>query len=121
MADKRNCPLLAADAICVRTHVDTSKKQILLITRKKEPFIGCYALPGGHVDYGEDPSECVIRELAEETSLLGRNPRLYTVRGKPDRDVRYHVVSIVYWVDIDNNVEPQAADDAASAQFVDVD
>lgn len=67
MAEERHCPKLATDAICIRTNAETGKKQILLITRKKNPSIGCYALPGGHVDYGEDPLDCVIRELREET------------------------------------------------------
>ncbi|EGR27070.1 nudix hydrolase, putative [Ichthyophthirius multifiliis] len=83
--------------------------------------MGCFALPGGHVEYGEDPQICVLRELEEECQIVGNNPKLYDVRGKPDRDVRYHVVSIIYWVEIDNNSEPKAADDAASASFYDID
>ncbi|KAL4446628.1 hypothetical protein ABPG74_005566 [Tetrahymena malaccensis] len=121
MAEQRNCPKLAADAICIKTNKQTNKKQILLITRKKNPSIGCFALPGGHVEYGEDPQECVVRELEEETSIQGKNARLFTVRGKPNRDPRYHVVTIVYWVDISDDAEPKAGDDAATATFYDID
>ena len=98
MADQRHCPKLASDAICIKTNLQTLKKQILLITRKKNPHQGSFALPGGHVDYGEDPQVCVLRELQEETGIIGKQPKLYDVRGKPDRDCRYHVVSIIYWV-----------------------
>lgn len=121
MAELRNCPKLATDAICIRTNPQTQKKEMLLITRKKNPSIGCFALPGGHVEYGEDPLECVVRELEEETGIKGRNAKLYSVRGKPDRDPRYHVVSIIYWVEIDDNVIPIGADDAATAAFYEVD
>ena len=83
--------------------------------------MNCFALPGGHVEYGEDPEECVVRELIEETTIKGSNPRLFTVRGKPDRDPRYHVVTIAYWVDVDPAAEPKGGDDAATAEFYDVD
>lgn len=55
---KRNCPLLAADAIAIKNN-----KFLLLITRGHEPCKGTFALPGGHVEYGEDPKISVIREL----------------------------------------------------------
>ena len=102
-------PRVAADAIVVRkgqvansgddsADTQTSGTQIMLITRKKATFQGCLAFPGGHVDYDEDPDEAVIRELKEECDVDGSNPILVTVRGKPGRDPRYHVISIVYLV-----------------------
>ena len=72
----------------------------MLITRKKEPFHGCYAFPGGHIDYGEDPVESCIRELKEECGIDGSKPELVDVRGKPDRDPRYHMISIFYIVEV---------------------
>ena len=98
---KRNCPLLAADAIALRK--SEKGHDILLITRGHPPQIGCLAFPGGHVEYGEDPAVGVLRELKEECNLDGKNARLFDVRGKPGRDARYHIVSIIYWVDIDPN------------------
>ena len=46
---------------------------ILMIKRGKDPFKNCYALPGGFVDYNEDPQESCLRELKEECNLDGRN------------------------------------------------
>lgn len=46
-------PNLTVDAIVTRKN--NSGHEILLITRGRDPFKGCYAFPGGFVDYGEDP------------------------------------------------------------------
>ena len=89
----------------------------MLITRLKATFQGCLAYPGGHVDYDEDPEVSVIRELKEECNVDGKNPKLVCVRGKPGRDPRYHVISIVYLVEVDANATPEAQDDAASAAW----
>ena len=74
---------------------------ILLITRANDPFKGKFAFPGGFVDYGEDPEMACIRELLEECSIEGTDPKLVCVAGEPSRDPRKHIVSIVYHLDVD--------------------
>ncbi len=95
---------------------------VLLIRRGGEPFAGSWALPGGFVDYGENPDAAVRREIAEETGL--RNPRFVQFRsyGDPGRDPRGHTVSIVYLAELRGTVPPVAAgDDAAEAAWFDLD
>ena len=91
----------------------------MLITRLKKTFQGCLAFPGGHVDYDEDPEVAVVRELKEECNVDGSKPQLVCVRGKPGRDPRYHVIAIVYLVEVDASAVPKAMDDAASAAWYD--
>ena len=75
----------------------------MLINRKNDPFKGSLALPGGFVDYGEDPGEAALRELKEECNLKGHSANFITVRGHPKRDPRKHIVSLVYQIDIANS------------------
>ena len=102
-------PALAVDAAVRRGD------QVLLIQRGNEPWKGAWALPGGFVDYGEDPTDAVLRELQEETGLNGRIIRLLDAKGDPNRDPRKHIVSIVYLIEAEG--EPVGGDDAADARF----
>jgi 8-oxo-dGTP diphosphatase len=45
--------------------------QICLLKRisSKDHGDGCWSLPGGHVEIGEDPKESAVREVLEETGL----------------------------------------------------
>lgn len=63
-----------------------------------------WILPGGGVDFGEDPAAAVIRELAEECGLRGTVERLLDVHSRlfdhadgPDPE-RLHAVRILYRV-----------------------
>ncbi len=58
-------PTLGALAVCVRAG------QLLLVQRSKEPDLGYWGFPGGHVEFGESMAEAAVRELHEETGLTG--------------------------------------------------
>ncbi len=117
-------PSLTVDAIVTKPNLNLSEgksaHKILLITRGRPPFLGCYAFPGGFVDYGEDPKHAVVRELKEECQIEGVEPELITVSGAADRDPRKHVVTIAYHVQVDPNHEIKAGDDAATALWYDL-
>jgi len=44
--------------------------KILLVKRGSKPCAGCWAVPGGRVEYGEPLAEAVKRELLEETNVV---------------------------------------------------
>lgn len=72
---------------------------LFLIKRKRDPFKGSWALPGGfHVTLRESLEEAAVREIREETSLIVKveDLRLVCVHSKPDRDPRGHVIDHVY-------------------------
>lgn len=47
--------------------------KILLV---KHPGKDFYTFPGGHLDYGEDPEECIVREIEEELGIHATINRL---------------------------------------------
>ncbi|PIR54955.1 hypothetical protein COU74_04425 [Candidatus Peregrinibacteria bacterium CG10_big_fil_rev_8_21_14_0_10_36_19] len=51
--------------------VDPVRTGVLLVRRAVEPFVGSWVLPGGHIEPGETPSSSCIRELFEETGVIG--------------------------------------------------
>ena len=110
-------PSLTTDNLVIRKHKDDKYHDILLVTRGHDPFGGYLALPGGFVEYGEDPKNGCLRELKEETNLDGFDIELLTVRGDPKRDPRKHVVTIAYVVNVKEDAEPMGGDDAKDAKF----
>jgi len=47
----------------------TKGQEVLLLRRKNVHGAGTWSTPGGHLDFGESPAECAIRETREETGL----------------------------------------------------
>jgi 8-oxo-dGTP diphosphatase len=102
---------------------------VLLIRRGDYPCRGQWALPGGFVDggdsyddQGEDIADAAARELAEETGIpAGSIPllQLHTF-GKPDRDPRTRIITVVYLAIVPTTLAQRAAagDDAAAAEWI---
>lgn len=63
--------------------------RLLLVKRGHEPAMGCWSVPGGHVEPGESDEAATAREVLEETGLAVEVGELVgTVwRGAPDGSV----------------------------------
>jgi len=49
--------------------VITKGNSVLLLRRRNVHGSGTWSTPGGHLEYGETPEECAVREAHEETSV----------------------------------------------------
>jgi len=103
-------PYLAVDGV-VRLWEGERFKGIVLIERRYEPL--GYALPGGFVEVGETVEKAVLREVKEETGLDAQIVKLLGVYSEPNRDPRFHVVSVVFVLDAFG--ELRGGDDAKKA------
>ncbi|MGN9804779.1 NUDIX domain-containing protein [Micromonospora sp. L32] len=58
---------------------------LVVVRRDIEPARGLLALPGGFIEYGEEWADALVRELREETGLIGEadQARLFAVHGAP--------------------------------------
>lgn len=103
---------LPAVACLVLNH----KKELLLVRRAVEPFIGEWCLPGGFIEFNETIPIAGKRELKEETGLTGK--ALGFVGAYVQTSRMYGSVLIVgleYKVD---KKRAKASDDAMEARFI---
>ncbi|MCE9530943.1 MAG: NUDIX hydrolase [Planctomycetes bacterium] len=93
-------------------------RRILLIRRKKDPFAGRWALPGGLVDENERLIDAAKRELREETELEDIDLEQLQAYGDPGRDPRGWTVSVVFLARVrPKQLKPRAADDASEVDW----
>ena len=103
-------PRLTVDGVLIQNGA------VLLVKRRFPPFEGCWALPGGFVEFGETCEAAVVREVSEETGLQVGVDSLVGVYSDPARDPRGHTVSVVYRIHVVSGVV-DAGDDAEEARF----
>jgi 8-oxo-dGTP diphosphatase len=88
--------------ICAAGHTDDD--QWLLIRRGDT---GTWALPGGTLEWGETLRVGLARELDEEAGVVQAEiERVVGIYSRPDRDPRFHAVTIVVTAKIGRPVRP---------------
>ena len=106
-------PRIAVSAI-VRRH-----DRYLLVLRGAGRNRGDYAFPGGKVEAGEQLAEAALRELHEETGIVGHSARFFRlydlIARRNDGPVESHYVLAVHLVEADEGQDAIAADDAVEA------
>jgi 8-oxo-dGTP diphosphatase len=94
--------------------------RLLLIQRSKNPYRGCWAVPGGKVRWGETLTAAAAREAEEETGLIVRVGDVLWVGESmsPSSDApTSHNVLIDFTATVVGGVL-KAGSDAADAAFV---
>lgn len=88
---------------------------ILLVKRKFDPQAGKWTFPSGFIEWEEEPQECLLREVKEETNLDVEIESLFGVYSGND-DPRTRVVLIAYKVKKIGGIM-KAGDDASAIAY----
>ncbi len=109
-------PVPATNAAIVRDG------HVVLIRRGLDPYAGQWALPGGFVEWDEEPADTTVREAKEETGLDVRLTG-HGVFLLAQDDPRTNVVCATYPAEpVEPGLpEPVGCDDAAEAAWVRLD
>ena len=112
-------PAVSVDIVAIREK--EGRRELLLIQRKNEPYMNCWALPGGFLDMGETLEQAAERELKEETGLEINSLRQLGAFSKVDRDPRTRVISVAYFAELASGQTAIAADDAQDVGWFNLD
>jgi 8-oxo-dGTP diphosphatase len=113
---KRTDPTIMSDRpipATIAALVDDGR--VLLVRRANPPDQGRWGYPGGRIELGETIMDAAVRELSEETGVVGQPLKIFSALDVVDRDafgqLRHHFVLIAVlcrW----SSGRPQAGDDA---------
>jgi 8-oxo-dGTP diphosphatase len=94
-------PHPAVTVDCVVFTIIEQQLSVLLVQRKRPPFKGKWALPGGFIRIDESLEDAARRELSDETGVGDVFlEQLYTF-GDLNRDPRERVVTVAYYALVD--------------------
>ena len=101
--------------VCVGA-ITVQDDALLMIRRGHGPASGRWAVPSGRIERGETAAEAVVRELEEETGLVGVcGPLIGWAELISDQA---HFVVLNFEVILLDEGEPRAGSDAAEAAWV---
>jgi 8-oxo-dGTP diphosphatase len=90
---------------------------VVLVERGVEPFKGQWALPGGFKRPDESLDDAAARELREEVGFSASQLRQFGAFGDPGRDPRGNVVTVGYYVVINEVPNLVSGTDASDTAF----
>jgi len=111
-------PMVTTDAAVFRFW--RGRVWLLLVLRKREPYKGYWAIPGGFVDPDEELEDAAARELKEETGLDGLCLEQMRTFGTCGRDPRGRQITIVFMGIARGQGRVKGGDDAAEARWFDI-
>jgi len=112
-------PAVTADIIILKKR--NEQQFVLLIERKHPPFEGMWALPGGFLEMDETLEAAALRELQEETGIIGVELKQFHTFSKVNRDPRHRTITTVFIGYTDDTISIEAGDDAAKAHWFSMD
>jgi len=125
MSDRAAGVLVTVDIVIPRLSPSGSGWEVVFIERKKQPYQGLWALPGGHLNTDDASLEVAVqREVQEETNLtipLHLLRQVHTFEDFEDPRGKYVCLLYVLSEPLSAEVILEAGDDASRAQWLPVD
>jgi len=94
---------------------------VLLTNASRGVTVGFWNLPGGFMEYGESPEDCIVRELREELGIGSKIKELIGVWEKASMHHPYHLLAFVYLCEVDNINFTLDPDEIAEVKWFDID
>lgn len=79
---------------------------------------GVWDVPGGTLEWGEDPFEGVARETQEEAGLDIKSAKLFDYYSNVDSGKQKHFVTLIFVTEYDGDQEPTLSEDHAEYAWV---
>lgn len=113
-------PMVTVDAAVF--NFSRGKARLLLVERKKAPYKGQWAVPGGFIEMDEELEDAIARELEEETGLTDIPLKQLQTFGTVGRDPRGRQITVVFMgIATQGQAALRAGDDAAEARWFAID
>ena len=82
---------------CVIFGYIAGELKVVLVQRKKPPFVGMWAIPGGFMENDETVEETAFRELKEETGIENVYIEQFHVFSERGRDPRGPTITVAFF------------------------
>ena len=90
--------------------------RILLLRRQRSHGAGSWSTPGGHLDFGETPEACAIRETEEESGLRIVAPEFFAITNDIFAEDGKHYITVWMRAEVGEG-EPAVRDAAEVAEI----
>ena len=87
-----NLPKVGIGVIC------SKDGKVLMIHRAHAHGSGSWSMPGGHLEFGETPEQCAIRETKEETGVDVVDPQFVAITNDIFESENKHYITI--WIQV---------------------
>ena len=109
MSDSPGVPRVGVACLVMRAG------RVLLLRRQRSHGAGSWSPPGGHLDFGETPEACAIRETAEETGLVVPHVGFFAITNDVFAEDGKHYITIWMRAEVESG-EPGVRDPAEVAE-----